>query len=131
MHALDKLRQGFQVGCMKVNWNRLCTRVSLSAWFRLREKYHSNILDGFADSCTVLLTLRSPAVWGFTRTIATCGFPELLLMADLLLVEAGNDPDGALGAGGGMPAADVCRDCAAAAAAAALARWASASCAAC
>ena len=88
---------------------------------------HKGILDCFAESCIALLTLRSPAVWGFTRTIAACGFPELLLMAGLLLVEAGSDPDGALGAGGGMPAADFCRDCTAAAA---LARWASASCAA-
>lgn len=87
--------------------------------------------EGFAGSGIVLLTLRSPAAWGFTRTVAACGLPELLLMAGLLLVEAGSEPDGALGAGGGMPAADFCRDCAAAAAAAALARWASASSAAC
>ena len=63
--------------------------------------------------------------------MAACGFPELLLMADLLLIEAGSDPDGALGAGGGMPAADFCRACAAVAAAAAATRWASANCAAC
>ena len=43
-------------------------------------------------------------------------------MAALLFVEAGRDPDGALGAGGGMPAAVFWRACAAAAAAAALMR---------
>lgn len=37
--------------------------------------------------------------------MAACGFPELPLMTDLP-AEAGSDPDGALGAGGGMPAAD-------------------------
>ena len=39
--------------------------------------------------------------------MAACGLPELPLMADLLPVEAGSDPEGALGAGGGMPAADL------------------------
>ena len=41
---------------------------------------------------------------------AACGLPEVLLTAALLLVAAGRDPEGARGAGGGMPAAALGRD---------------------
>ena len=48
---------------------------------------------------------------------ATCGLPELLFTAALLLLIGGMEPDGALGAGGGMPAAALGRAWAASAAA--------------
>ncbi len=85
------------------------------------------IPEGLAGACTAPFTLRWPAWVGFGRMIAACGLPELLTAA-LLLVTAGAVPEGARGAGGGMPAARLGRDCAAAAAtaAAALARSASA-----
>jgi len=50
-----------------------------------------------------------------------CAGLELLLTAALLLVAARAVPEGARGAGGGMPAAPLSRDCAAAEAAAATA----------
>ncbi len=79
------------------------------------------IPEGLAGACTAPFTLRWPACVGFGRMIAACGLPELLLTAALLLVTAGAVPEGARGAGGGMPAAPLGRDCAAAEAAAATA----------
>lgn len=78
------------------------------------------IPEGLAGACTAPFTLRWPAWDGFGRMIAACGLPELLTAA-LLLVTAGAVPEGARGAGGGMPAARLGRDCAAAEAAAATA----------